>query len=314
MPLVWLSDIDIVMPPTVVETFEAHRSKLVGLAYRITGSIAEAEDIAQETFLKWMDVDHETIQSPNSWLVTVATRMSLDHLKSARIQRESYIGPWLPEPYIADNKTPQNEHELDESITMALLVLLEQLSPGERASFILHDIFHFNFDEIGEILDKTGAACRKLASRARGKIDKDAIQHNPNKQDHLEIVSAFFGAVKKGDMTELVSLLRENVILHADGGGKALAALEILEGLETVAAFLLKKVAPSFATVDSADTAITHVWFNGSPGFVIWVDAKPVSAFNFEIEDHMIKRIHALRNPDKLRFFNGHFGQVIKMA
>ena len=185
------------MPSTVLETFEAHRSKLIGLAYRITGSIAEAEDIAQETFLKWADADHKAIQSPYSWLVTVATRMALDHLKSARVQREAYIGPWLPEPLIADNETPENKHELDESITMALLVLLERLSPGERASFILHDLFHFNFDEVGEILDKTGGSCRKLASRAREKIDKDAVQYNPNKEDHLEIVSAFFGAVKK---------------------------------------------------------------------------------------------------------------------
>lgn len=294
-----------------LDTFESHRLKLTGLAYRITGSIAEAEDIVQETFLKWASADHKMIESPYSWLITVVTRMSLDHLKSARVKRESYIGPWLPEPFIADNKTPENEYELDESITMALMILLEQLSSGERASFILHDLFHFNFDEVGAILDKTGVACRKLASRAREKIDKDALQHKPNKQDHLEIVSAFFEAVKKGDMTELVSLLRENVVLHADGGGKALAALEILEGLELVVAFLQEKVAPSFVSVDSEDAAITHVWFNGSPGFVIWLDEKPVSAFNFEIEGRMIQKIHALRNPDKLSFYEPYSGKLI---
>lgn len=292
------------MISSMLETFQAQRSKLVGLAYRITGSIAEAEDIVQETFLKWADADHKTIQSPYAWLMTVATRMSLDHLKSARVQREAYIGPWLPEPFIADHETPESEHELDESITMALLVLLEQLSPGERASFILHDLFHFNFDEVGQILDKTGTSCRKLASRAREKIDKDAVQHNPNKEDHVEIVSAFFGAVKKGDMTELVSLLRENVILHADGGGKAQAAMKILEGLDTVAAFLVNVVSPNLAGADSAAATITHVWFNGAPGFVVWIDAKPVTAYNFEIEDRMIKKIHALRNPDKLKFFD----------
>lgn len=291
------------MSSTVLETFELHRLKLTGLAYRITGSAAEAEDIVQETFMKWANAEHKTIQSPYSWLVTVTTRMSLDHLKSARVQRESYVGPWLPEPFIVNNYTPEKEYELDESITIALLLLLEQLSSGERASFILHDLFHFNFDEVGEILNKTGTSCRKMASRAREKIGKEAIQHNPIKEDHFEIVSAFFRAVKKGDMAELVALLRENVTFHPDGGGKAIAALEILEGLDAVTAFLLEKVAPGFAAADSTKMAITQVWFNGAPGFVIWFNKKPVSAFNFEIEDHMIKKIYALRNPDKLRFF-----------
>jgi len=292
------------MLSTTVKIFESHRSKLMGLAYRITGSINEAEDIVQETFLKWADTDHEIIRSPTSWLMTVVTRISLDHLKSARVQRESYIGPWLPEPFIADNETPEHEYELDESITMALLILLEKLSPSERASFILHDLFHLNFEEIGEILDRTGTSCRKLASRAREKIGKDAIQHRQNKEDHLEMVSAFFDAVKNGDMTELVLLLRQNVTLHADGGGKAIAALEIIEGAETVATFLLQKVAPNFVAVDSAEAQVTHIWFNGAPGFVLWVDAKPVSAFNFEIGDRKINKIHALRNPDKLTFFD----------
>lgn len=296
------------MQKTELETFETHRPKLVGLAYRITGSIAEAEDIAQETFLKWAAADHESIQSPYSWLMTVASRLALDHLKSARVRRESYVGPWLPEPFISDVETPEDERELDESITMALLILLEQLSPGERATFILHDLFHFDFAEVGEILGKTGTSCRKLASRARQKIDKDAMHHNPSKEDHMEIITAFFSAVKKGDMEELVTLLRDNVTLHADGGGKAIAAPEILKGLDTVAPFLLNVLTPAFQAVDSREATMSHVWFNGAPGFVIWVDAKPVSAFNFELEDQKIKKIHALRNPDKLKFFDNYSG------
>ena len=291
------------MLTTALEIFESHRLKLTGLVYRITGSTFEAEDIVQETFLKWMNADHNIIQSPSSWLTTVATRMALDHLKSAKVKRESYTGPWLPEPYISDNETPENEHELDQSITMALLVLLEQLSPGERASYILHDLFHYNFDEVGKILNKTGVSCRKLASRAREKIDKDVIQYNPSKEEHLEIVSAFFAAVKNGDMSGLMSLLKENVIFHADGGGKAIAAREILEGLDSVATFLINVITPSFSESDSADTAVTHVWFNGAPGVVIWINKKPVTAFNFVIEDRIITKIHALRNPDKLKFF-----------
>ena len=291
------------MPPTAIEIFESHRPKLIGLAYRITGSTFEAEDIVQEACLKWMKSDHESIQSPYSWLITVTTRMALDYLKSARVQRESYIGPWLPEPFLAEEASPEGQHELDESITMALLVLLEQLSPAERAAFILHDLFQFNFEEIGEILGKTGPSCRKLASRARNKIGQDSVLEHPDKEAHLAMVSAFFAAVKNGNMEELVSLLKENVILHADGGGKAIAALEILQGLEKVAGFLIDKVSPSFTQLDAQRVTADYTWFNGAPGFVIWVDNTPVSAFNFEIDVDMIRKIHVLRNPDKLRLF-----------
>ena len=289
--------------PSAIEIFETHRPKLLGLAYRITGSTFEAEDIVQEACLKWMKSDHQSIQAPYPWLITVTTRMALDYLKSARVQRESYIGPWLPEPFLAEEVSPEGQHELDESITMALLVLLEQLSPAERAAFILHDLFQFNFDEIGEILGKSGTSCRKLASRARSKVGQDRVQDHPDKEAHLAMVNAFFGAVKNGDMQGLVELLKDNVILHADGGGKAIAALEILQGLETVAGFLIDKVSPSFSHVDAQHVSADYTWFNGSPGFVIWVDNTPVSAFNFEIDVDTISKIHVLRNPDKLRLF-----------
>jgi len=293
----------VVMSSTVLEIFELHRPKLVGLAYRITGSIMEAEDITQEIFLKWSTTDQKKIHSPYSWLMKVATRMSLDYLKSARVQRESYIGPWLPEPFITDYNTPEDEHELDQSITMALLVLLEQLAPGERAVFILHDLFHFNFDEIGKILGKTGPSCRKLASRARGKINREVIPENSNKSDYVEIVSAFFNAVKKGDVNKLTTLLKDDVIIHVDGGGKVTAALKILKGQQTITTFLVNVVTPSFNGMDSDKIEISYLWFNGSPGFVIWSNSKPVSAFNFEIQEHKIKKVHVLRNPDKLKFF-----------
>lgn len=291
------------MSSPVVEVFEDHRSKLIGLAYRITGSISDAEDIAQETFLKWAASDHKNIQSPYSWLMKVASRISLDHLKSARVQRETYIGPWLPEPYITDHNTPEHEHELDESITMALLILLEQLAASERAVFILHDLFHFNFNEIAEILDKTASSCRKLASRARGKIKQNKIQHNSTKAEHIEIVSAFFNAIKSGDTNILTSLLKQDVILHVDGGGKAIAALKILNGQQTITTFLVNVVTPNINTKDSEDITIKYLWFNGSPGFVIFSNSNPVSAFNFEIKNQKINKIHVLRNPDKLKFF-----------
>ena len=296
---------------TEVEEFEEHRSRLTGLAYRIIGSRSEAEDIVHETYLKWFDTNKVEISSPRSWLIKVATRLSLDHLKSARVQRVSYIGPWLPEPfiedagpYIDDNTNPESSYELDESISMALIILLDSLSPGERTSFILHDIFNFSFDEISNILEKTSPTCRKLASRARDKVKKDSPKHVSNIDEYKDITTAFFLAIKKGNLTGLVELLKENVTFHADGGGKAVAALEVLKGRDNVISFIFKTVRPGFVNTDSHISEMKPVWFNGVPGFVIYLDRKLVTAFNFIIEDGVISRIFALRNPEKLRLFD----------
>ena len=292
------------MPSEIVETFEALRPNLLGLGYRITGSQAEAEDIVQESFLKWLDADHAVIKSPRAWLMKAVSRLSLDYLKSAKVQRVSYIGPWLPAPFLADKRrTPEEEAELDDSVSMALLVLLERLSADERAAFILHDLFHFDFREIGQILDKTGAACRQLASRARKKIGRDPVRAKKDKGEHLRMLAAFFGAVKNGDVTGLVSLLKENAAFHPDGGGKAPASMEILRGAATIASFLLDKVRPDFLLVDAKRMAMTKTWFNGSPGLVLWRGERPVTAFSLELERGAIKTIYALRNPDKLRLF-----------
>lgn len=305
------------MSATAINTFEAHRSELIGLAYRITSSRAEAEDIVQETFLKWLHSDYETIHSARAWLMKVATRLSLDHLKSAKIKRVSYIGPWLPEPFINTNnmlqeasahvthdRTPDKELELDESISMALLVLLEQLSPAERASFILHDLFHFDFGEIGGILEKTEGSCRKLASRARSKIGRNPISGKQSKDEHLRILSTFFDAVKNGDMAGLIALLKENVVLHPDGGGKAVALREVLQGANAVAAFLIDKVRPDLVSARPNPATIKMTWFNGAPGLIVWRSGKPITAFNLEIQSGAIKTVHALRNPEKLHLFH----------
>lgn len=291
------------MSSTAVDIFETHRSNLIGLAYRITGSRVEAEDIVQETFLKWLRVDHEAIGSEHAWLMKVATRISLDYLKSAKVKRTSYIGPWLPEPFITDEKTPEKDLELDESISMALLVLLEQLSPAERASFILHDLFQYRFDEIGDILERTESACRKLASRARAKIDRKDLEAKHNKHKHLQMLTTFSEAVKNGDMTELVDLLKDDATFHSDGGGKATASHKVLQGSEVIAKFFLKVVRPDWLSAKADKMTLNPTWFNGAPGMIVRQAGKPVTAFNFELEEGAIKSIHALRNPDKLRLF-----------
>jgi len=284
-------------------TFETYRRKLTGLAYRITGSRFEADDIVQDAYLKWQAEDIKKIKSPFSWLMTIVTRLALDQLRSARVTRETYIGPWLPEPYIEENELPDQQRELDESITMALMVLMEQLTPTERASFILHDLFKFEFFEIGEILDKSDTACRKLASRARNKVKINKTNIAYNEEEHLDIINAFMNAIKQGDLNGLVKLLQDNVVFHSDGGGKAIAAGELIIGLNAVTDFMLGVISADFKRDPASTVTITENWFNGVPGLVVWENNNPVTAFNFEITDKKINKIHALRNPDKLKLF-----------
>lgn len=299
------------MPTSPNQIFEMHRSRLFGLAYAMTGSVSEAEDIVQESFLKWFTVDQAMIASPEAWLVRIATRLALDHLKSAQVQRRSYVGPWLPEPLIVDPAHPESELELDQSISMALMVVLERLTPAERASFILHDLFHFPFEEVSILLEKPNGTCRKLASRARQKIGPITSATPVTKASYQKVVPAFLGAIKSGDMGDLMAVLKADVVLHADGGGKAAAAKEILCGQATVADFLLTKLHPLFQRVGSLKMVVAETWFNGAPGLVFWLGGKPVTAFDFQMAGNQIQKIHALRNPDKLQVFcrdlNGNF-------
>jgi RNA polymerase sigma factor, sigma-70 family len=285
----------------VIDTFEGARAKLLGLAYRITGSAFEAEDIVHETFLKWHDADHPSIKSPQSWLCTVASRLAVDHLRSSCVMREEYMGTWLPEPFIENKDNPDSSYEIDESITMALLVLLEKLSPEERVVYILHDLFHFGFSEVADILEKPSVTCRKMASRARSKIDKDRIRYSHDSVEHQEVIHAFFSAVKQGDISGLVNVLQSNVSFHSDGGGKAFALPHILKGLDVVVDVILTYLT---SAVESGSHSIDEVWFNGAPGFLVSDGGQPVSAFNFEISDKKIQAIHVLRNPEKLKFFD----------
>ena len=283
--------------------FQQSRPQLIGLVYRMTGSRQEAEDIVQEVFIKWQQANHAVIKSPQAWLTTIATRLAIDHLKSAQVSRQTYIGPWLPEPFVEEKQTPEAIHELDQSITTALMLLLEKLSPAERASFILHDIFNYGFDEIASIIDKNSVSCRKLASRARTKIVADKVIDKTRTEDYIKVAKAFFEALKLGELTSLVRVLKSDVAFHADGGGKAAAALKVISGAEQVAQFFMQVVAPHLRQQNSQQAKLTQTWFNGAPGFLLWLDDKPVTAFSFSIENGQIESIYALRNPDKLKFF-----------
>lgn len=289
------------------DLFHSQRTRLIGLAYRLTGSVQEAEDITHEALLRWHTAEQSRIETPQAWLTTVVTRLSLDYLKSARVKRQSYIGLWLPEPLIESDDQPEQRHALDESVSMALLLMLERLSPAERAAYILHDLLHYEFDTIADILQRSPAACRKLASRARNKIPHPTESPPANLDTHKNLVNAFFKAVKQGDLDGLVATLQSEVVLNADGGGKAAAALQPVYGAETVARFLLDKVHPDFSQCPSDALQIEIHWFNGSPGLLVKHRQQAVSAFNFQIYDRQIQAIHVLRNPDKLQGFNsGH--------
>ncbi len=301
---------------SAAQHFERQRARLLGISYRMTGSMADAEDIVQEAGIRWLDSDHASIESPDAWLTTVVTRLALDQLKSARVQRTRYVGPWLPEPAVdghpgasglgvggGGQRSPEAAVELDESITMALLLLLECLTPTERAAYILHDLFHYEYGEIGAILDRTESACRKLASRARAKIGKPASRTATDGYAHRRLVEAFFFAIRDGNLAGLVRLFAEDVHLHPDGGGKAAALETMLTGADAVSGFLLKVVRPDLLETGGKSQYTAVCRFNGAPGLVVWQNGTPVTAFNLEVRDGLIVRIHALRNPDKLRWF-----------
>ena len=288
------------MPRFVVDTFENYRSNLIGLAYRITGSAFEAEDIVHEVFIRWYEADHQTIKSPYSWLVTVTSRLSLDYLKSAMVQRQTSPESWLPEPFIEENDNPDRRYEIDESVAMALLLLFEKLSPAERATYILHDIFQFSFDEISNIVDKTSLNCRKLASRARAKIDTNRCSGSRDLSGYSDVVSAFLKAMKSGDLSSLVLLLQNNINLRMDCAG----SFDFRSSESSSAEDVVKMIADTISSnTIHLNGHIEEVWFNGTPGLLLSISGQPYSAFNFEVVDKKIRSIHVVCNPDKLRSF-----------
>lgn len=278
--------------------FESYRGLLTGLAYRMLGSVSEAEDVVQDTYLRWREADHGSIRTPRAWLVTACSRLAIDELRSARVRREHYPGPWLPEPWVDESETPAEQAEVDDSVSMALLVVLEKVSPTERAAFLLHDIFDFKFDEVADILGKTSAACRKLASRARERVREGTVNAIVSAQEHTRFADAFIRAAREGDHDGLINLLHPNVTLHSDGGGKAQAAMKIVEGLQPVGKFFRGVYTQAYRR--ATQISVTAARFNGYPGLLIFEDGKLVTAFSFALQDGAIRSIFAVRNPDKL--------------
>ena len=281
------------MHADAAESFDPLRPRLTRVAYRMLGSVADAEDVVQEAFIRWMGADREVVIEPEAFLRRTVTRLCLDQLKSARRKRETYVGPWLPEPVL--------EEEADEDVTLPLMLALERLSPLERAAFLLHDVFGIGFEEISATLQREPAACRQLAARARGHVREARPRFKVEKDRGLEIAEAFFAASRSGDMAALGAMLAADVTVHADGGGKRPAAMEPIVGLDHVLQ-THKALAARFRKRGS--TLVRTAFINGLPGFVTRESDGELQTTALEIEDGKVAAIYVMRNPDKLRHLN----------
>lgn len=283
--------------PSDTRTFETVRPGLLGLAYRILGSRADAEDAVQDCFLKWARTDRAIIDNPASWLTTACTRRCLDMLRSAQRSRTDYVGAWLPEPiHVSVDNDADARLDLASSLTMAFLLMLERLSPKERAAFLLHDVFDISYSEIAAALDMQESACRKLVSRAKANIDQGKFRHTTPRKTQEDLLSAFQSAIRTGTTGHLSKLLSEDVRLSADGGGKVSAIRKILHGKDTVLSFLSEGLSVFWAT---------HVWvpsdINGVRGYLLkkGETIEAVVCFGFD-EAGQATDIYIVRNPDKL--------------
>lgn len=283
------------------------RGLAFGVAYRMLGSVADAEDIAQETVLRVHNVvdGGERLESPRAYATTVATRLSIDLLRSARVQRERYHGEWLPEPLVADLESdPAGSVEMADSLSMAFLVLLETLSPEQRAAFLLHDVFEYGYDEVAAIVGTSEANARQLAARARRHLRERRPRYDAPPERREELASRFLAAALEGDVAGLEALLAEDVVLHGDGGGKVPALARSLSGREKVARVLVH-----WATLgrQTPGVSVRPVVVNGQPGFMaLDREGRLVNVMALEFSGDLISEVHSIVNPDKLQ----HLGPV----
>ena len=287
------------------------RPLMFSIAYRMTGSVSDAEDIVQEAFLRLTRVlrDGGNISSPKAYLATATTRLAITHLQSARVRRESYVGAWLPEPLVTGTEPdPAERAEMSDSLSMAFLVLLESLSPAERAVFLLHEVFAYDYREIAQITGKSETNCRQILTRARHHVDEGKPRFDASRAEREEVARRFFAAAEGGDMNALLEMLAPDVVVVGDGGGKALAAAGPFAGQLRVARFVagLARQAPRVGGI-----TIKLAWVNGQPGAVTYdVQDRIINVFALDIADGLVQAIHSVINPDKLQ----HLGPVSDVA
>ncbi len=284
------------VPGATGMVFDQHRPLLFGIAYRMLGSVMDAEDAVQETWLRWQRAAPPEVTAPKTYLATIITRLCLDQLRAARTRREQYIGPWLPEPLIGDSVPATDASTLAaESLSLAFLVLLESLTPVERAVFLLHDVFGFEFTEIAPIVDKQSANCRQIARRARTALDARQSRFEPTGPQQQQLLAQFIHACTTGDLQGLIALLTADVTLWSDGGGVVQAARNPIYSAAKVAALLL-------GILRKAPTAMqlrTGV-INGQPGLLVYHQGAPLGVVVIEPHDGLISAIRLVVNPHKL--------------
>jgi RNA polymerase sigma-70 factor, ECF subfamily len=278
-------------------TFDQYRSLLFSIAYRMLGSVADAEDMLQETFIRWQQSGDEEIRSPRAFLVTIVSRLCINHLQSARVQREEYVGQWLPEPIVTDpGSDPLEMIKLDESLSMAFLVLLERLTAIERAVFLLREVFEYDYSEIGAVLGESEVNCRQILRRARQHVSALRPRFEASTQKQDELLQRFLAAVGTGDMDGLLGLLSADVVLHSDGGGKAVAVPNLVHGADNV----VRGILGAFRKLLPKTLVRRLARINGKLGVVSYLDGKAYSVVTVDVVDGRVKAIYILTNPEKL--------------
>ncbi|GGR83209.1 MULTISPECIES: RNA polymerase sigma-70 factor [Streptomyces] len=287
------------------DDFEAHRPLLMGVAYRMLGRVADAEDVVQEAWLRWYHADREKIREPRAYLVRVTTRLAIDRLRQVQRRAEAYVGPWLPEPYLTEfaGTAPDSADRavLADTVSLAVLVVLESLSPLERAVFVLREAFGYPYAEIATLLERTEPAVRQLAGRARRHVAERRPRHDVEPARRRELTERFLDAAGGGDLAGLMSLLAPDVRLVGDSGGKAKAPVRVLHTADKVGRFLV-----GAARTAPADRTHRFLETNGGPALLILTGGEPDSLFQVDIADGRITSVYVIRNPDKLRHLTAH--------
>ena len=278
-------------------TFDQYRGLLFSIAYRMLGSVADAEDMLQEAFIRWQQSSEQDIESPRAFLVAIVSRLCINHLQSARVQREQYFGEWLPEPIVTNIASdPFGILKIDESLSMAFLILLERLTPIERAVFLLREVFEYDYSEVARIVGQSEVNCRQILRRARQHIEAMRPRFEVPERKRTDLFDRFLEAVGTGEMGGLLDLLAKDVVLHSDGGGKGVAVPNEVRGADRVARGILgalQRLVPR-----NLVRKLGHI--NGSPGVINYLEGKPHSVVTLEIRDGLIREIFIISNPEKL--------------
>lgn len=282
-----------------VEVFRQHRTRLFGIAYRMLGTNADAEDILQEAYIRWHQAEAEEIETPEAWLVTVVTRLSIDRLRKASNERETYIGPWLPEPLtISTAPTPEEELEFSSNLSLAFMFLLERLSPTERAVFLLHDIFDCDYTEISRIIGKTESAVRQIIHRARERVRTDKPRFKTDEKEKNSLIKKFSAASYAGNEQVLLSLFSDEILMVSDGGGKVNAARKVVHSKSKLA-----RLFSMTGEKHGAEFKNILCKINGETGLLTFYQGKIFAVTTFEFLDGKISGLYRVMNPDKLKAF-----------